>query len=417
MAARLVTSLFLGLLITGCSASHPALQYLDDLDRQDEIRIGEENFSALLQLGGGEYTLDPQLASYVDAIGQRLARASGVGLPWQFTIINSSLPLAWSLPGGKVAISRGLLIELESEAELAAVLAHEIAHAANSHAARAIERGLLIDAALGDVATGSGDAEASVVSVGNLGLQLIAARFSRTAELEADRDGIRYMFEAGFDPTGAIRMQQRLGELGASDSAGLLGSHPDSNSRLQQARASIAALPAAEYAADRSAFLAASAGIRRSEAAYVNYNLAIWSLSQGDIDAAGRQLHDALAVENREARFHALLAEYHARREEFTLAIEEYELAARLEPEYHAIHQGRGLLLLQAGRLEAARESLLRANRLLENAETHEALGDIAVAMHQPNDAIGHYTRAARARSPAGRRAVDKLAALEAATD
>ncbi len=87
--------------------------------------MGTENYAPMLQSEGGAYDVDPVLSQYVQSIGQQLAAASDVSLPYEFTVLNNSVPNAWALPGGKIAINRGLLTELNSEAELAAVLGRD----------------------------------------------------------------------------------------------------------------------------------------------------------------------------------------------------------------------------------------------------------------------------------------------------
>lgn len=392
------------------------------IDRSEEIRIGEENFEPVLQVRGGRYTLDPMLDSYVAQLGMRLARASGAELPWEFAIVNNSLPNAWSLPGGKVAINRGLLVKLESEDQLAAVLAHEIAHAANSHSARAIERGLLLEAAMRALGLGD-EPQDSTVGNGAVGIQIIAARFSQSAEFEADADGMLFMAEAGFDLDGAIELQQMmLREMSRPNNgwqADMTSSHPPSEDRIVASRRIRAELqkelpgPADN---DTSRFESMTRRIRAAEPAYVNYNVAIWELARNNLSAAHDHISKALQIENRDGRFHALHAEYYERIGNIDAALAEYDMARRLEPEYHAIHQGHGLLLKRLGRIDAARDALLRANALLQDAETHEALGDIAVIERRINDAIGHYTLASRSTGIAGDRARKKLHKLEKET-
>ena len=88
-------------------------------------------------MGGGSYTLDPDLTAYVRSVGNKIAKYSNrTHLPYEFVVINDSTPNAWALPGGKIAIHRGLLTELQDESELAAVLAHEIVHADARHSAQ-----------------------------------------------------------------------------------------------------------------------------------------------------------------------------------------------------------------------------------------------------------------------------------------
>jgi predicted Zn-dependent protease len=112
-----------------------------------ELAIGEQQYLPSQQMQGGDYTLDPALTNYVEGVGQKVAAVSDRALPYEFVVLNSSVPNAWALPGGKIAVNRGLLMELQSEAELAAVLGHEIVHAAARHGALAM-RGMLLSALL-----------------------------------------------------------------------------------------------------------------------------------------------------------------------------------------------------------------------------------------------------------------------------
>jgi predicted Zn-dependent protease len=110
----------------------------------DDLALGAQNYAPMVQSQGGAYDVDPALTAYVQGVGKRLAAVSDVALPYEFTVLNSSVPNAWALPGGKIAINRGLLTEMNSEAELAAVLGHEITHAAARHTAQQISRGQIL---------------------------------------------------------------------------------------------------------------------------------------------------------------------------------------------------------------------------------------------------------------------------------
>ena len=145
----IVSGLLLAALITGCAVNPvTGRNELSLLDETQEINLGTNQYGPTQQSQGGPYTADPELSEYVSKVGQRLARVSDRSLPYEFVIIDDSTPNAWALPGGKIGINRGLLVRLNSEAELAAVLSHEIVHAAARHSAKSIERGLLVDGVL-----------------------------------------------------------------------------------------------------------------------------------------------------------------------------------------------------------------------------------------------------------------------------
>ncbi|MCH8073465.1 MAG: M48 family metallopeptidase, partial [Proteobacteria bacterium] len=210
-----------------------------------EIQLGTDNYGYMQQAGGGEYDVDPELTEYVRGVGERLVAASQQlsfterHLPYEFAVLNSSVPNAWALPGGKLAINRGLLTELNSEAELAAVLGHEIVHAAARHSAKQMERSTWLQIGVIGTAILTGDSGYSDLAVGgaNVGAQLLSQSYGRNAELQSDEYGMRYMSEAGYDPQGAIALQQtfvRLSEDRATDwLSGLFASHPPSQERVE----------------------------------------------------------------------------------------------------------------------------------------------------------------------------------------
>ena len=142
---RLIPALaLLALSCAGCSVNPVTGEnQLILVSEAQELQMGAQAYAPTKQSQGGEYDVDPELTRYVQNVGNRLAAVSDRQLPYEFTVLNNSVPNAWALPGGKIAINRGLLTELGSEAELAAVLGHEIVHAAARHSAQQMSRGLL----------------------------------------------------------------------------------------------------------------------------------------------------------------------------------------------------------------------------------------------------------------------------------
>jgi predicted Zn-dependent protease len=143
-----------------------------------ELQIGAENYAPSRQMQGGDFNVEPDLTRYVNDVGQKLAGVSDRKLPYEFTVLNNSVPNAWALPGGKIALNRGLLTQLNSEAELAAVLGHEITHAAARHGAKSMERGMLMQGALVALSLGVRDNQYANLIVGGaqVGAQLVTLR-------------------------------------------------------------------------------------------------------------------------------------------------------------------------------------------------------------------------------------------------
>src|SRR5688500_5880343 len=153
---RIISALLALCLASGCAVNPvTGRNQLSIVSEAQERQIGAEQYSPSQQSQGGQYETDPELTAYVSEVGQRLAAVSDRPLDYEFVVLNNGVPNAWALPGGKIAVNRGLLIELNNEAELAAVLGHEIVHAAAAHGAQAVTRGTLLQGAMvvGAIAT------------------------------------------------------------------------------------------------------------------------------------------------------------------------------------------------------------------------------------------------------------------------
>jgi predicted Zn-dependent protease len=230
---------------TGCS-TNPAtgrLQF-NTMDREEEIRVGEEAMPGLVAEYGGTYP-SPQLAAYVTEIGMKLASqvedADKQALPWEFTVLDSEVINAFALPGGKVFISVGLLREFTSEAELAGVLGHEVGHVTAEHAeermGQAATASVLGQAAVAAASVLGGDpgiTQAASVLVGTGG-QGFLLKFSRDQESEADVLGVRYMIQAGYDPEGLIEVMTILKQASeGGETMEMLSTHPYPETRLKR---------------------------------------------------------------------------------------------------------------------------------------------------------------------------------------
>ncbi|MBU3937569.1 MAG: M48 family metalloprotease, partial [Proteobacteria bacterium] len=115
------------------------------MSEQEEVSLGSKAFPEAIQRMQGEYH-DQRLKEYVTAIGMRLAQVSHrPHLSYSFKVVNDSSPNAFAMPGGNIAITRGLLVALESESQLAAVLGHELGHVTARHSMQNLQRGILLN--------------------------------------------------------------------------------------------------------------------------------------------------------------------------------------------------------------------------------------------------------------------------------
>ena len=214
----------------------------------DEARSGEA--IAATVLGAAPPWRNPAVQSYVNLVGRNLARqAERQDVQWRFAVLDTPSINAMAFPGGIVVVTRGLYALLTSEDELAAVLAHEIAHVNRRHQWKVIQQQKLV--ALAADAVTRGDPERSAKLVADLGTKLIARGLDKSAEFEADRDGMVIAARAGYDSSGLIAVMERLKTLKTGDTALLFSTHPSPQARIEAMTA--AATPAVEAAAEPSA--------------------------------------------------------------------------------------------------------------------------------------------------------------------
>lgn len=397
--------------LAGC-ATNPVTgkSELQLVSRDREISIGEQQYLPAVQSQGGYFITDPDLTRYVSEVGTRVAAASGsTDLPYEFVVVNDSTPNAWALPGGKIGINRGLLMQLENEAELAAVLGHEVVHAAARHGAKAMERAMLLQGAVLLTAVGTRDSDYSNYIVGSaaIGAQLITQRYGRQAELEADLYGMRYMAAAGFDPSAAISLQEKFVQLNAERNTswlnGLFASHPPSEQRVAQNRETYNALSAtvtSDWENGTARYDRAMAYLRSKADAYAAYDQASALAADKEHGVALRRIDKAIELEPKEARFYGLKANVHLSEENYADAVAEYTRAVARDEQYFEYYLGRGVSHSRLGNRSAARADLEKSNQLLPTALATNELGQIALASGDRATAKRYFAEVANTSGP-----------------
>ena len=217
----------------GC-ATNPATgkRQISLVSSGKELEIGRESDPAII----AEYGLydDQAVQRYVNEVGQRLARVSHLpNLTWHFRVLDSPIVNAFALPGGYIYITRGILGYMSSEAQLAGVLGHEIAHVTARHSAEQITRSQLAGIGLlaGAIFV---DAFRPYSGIAQQGIGLLFLKYSRDNETQADELGIEYATKAGYDPRespATYATLKRIGERAGSSLPSFLSSHPDPGDR------------------------------------------------------------------------------------------------------------------------------------------------------------------------------------------
>ena len=403
----------------GCSVNPvTGEKQLSLIGESQELAMGAEQYVPTQQTQGGQFYVDPELTLYVREIGQKMAAVSDrPDLPYEFVVLNSSIPNAWALPGGKIAINRGLLTELGDEAQLASVLGHEIVHAAARHSVQRMQQGMLISAGVAGLGFALSDNEWSGLIMGGaaLGAQLALAQYSQGDELESDHYGILYMKEAGYDPAAAVELQEIFLKLSEGRQSGfidgLFATHPPSAKRVEENRQLARKIGTGGYRG-KDVYDRRMAKLRSLQPAYDAHDKAMELASKGEMKAALDKVNEAIRLLPREAMFYALRGRIYQEQKQDDKASTDFEKAVELYPEMFKYRLYNGLNALRLNNLDKARENLTKANETVPTSIAFLRLGDVAVKQNNRNEAIAYYSKAAEAGGNVAEEAKRKLAVL-----
>lgn len=386
-----------------------------------DIQTGTQNYGPSQQSQGGQYVVDRNLTAYVNQVGRRLAAVSDVpNLPYEFVVLNNDTPNAWAMPGGKLAINRGLLVQLEDEAQLAAVLGHEIVHAAARHGASAKTQQMVVGAGalLAGVAIANKKKEYGALAVGALAVGANAwnAKYSRDHESDSDKYGIKYMSKAGYDPQAAVELQELFVRMFDKQEPGwlegLFASHPPSRDRVAANKAEVAKYPKGG-ARNKEAFQRALSQLKQDKDAYVNYQDAMKAAKAKQYDKALSLVENSIQQQPKENLFWELKGQLLLQKDKNKEAIPALDKAINANPNFFRPYIYRGMAYKELGNSNLAERDLMASQKLLPTQEASEELGDIALAKGDRNTARAYYQQVAAGGGEAGERAKAKLLQIQ----
>ncbi|NCD25395.1 MAG: tetratricopeptide repeat protein [Deltaproteobacteria bacterium] len=227
----------------GCAANPVTGQsQLMLMSEGEEVQIDKVNSPHQFSADYG-VSQDKALGAYVAGVGTRLAKVSHrTQMPYNFNVVNATYINAYAFPGGSIAITRGILAELDNEAELAGLIGHELGHVNARHTAARMSKGKLISGLLGGASLIAGAANQTLGNltgaIGGLGASLLLAKYSREDERQADELGMEYMVKSGHSPQGMVGLMDVLRSMGKSQPSAIeamFASHPMSTERYETA--------------------------------------------------------------------------------------------------------------------------------------------------------------------------------------
>jgi predicted Zn-dependent protease len=186
---------------------------------------------------------DKTLNDYVDRTGKNMAaRTHRTHMPYSFRVVNANYVNAYAFPGGSIACTRGILLSLDNEAELAALLGHELGHVNARHTAEQMSKGMVTQAVIGGLAAAVGTQGAFYGDIasqlGQIGAGALLASYSRDNERQADALGMEYMVQSGYSPQGMVGLMDMLQSIGKHQPSAIelmFATHPMSEERYQTA--------------------------------------------------------------------------------------------------------------------------------------------------------------------------------------
>jgi predicted Zn-dependent protease len=227
-----------GLLVTGCAGSDETGLGIDLVSEEQVQEMGVESWQRIRSETPASD--DPAAQETADRVAGNLLEAAGADPDeWEVVVFQGEEANAFALPGGKIGIYEGMLQAVQNDAQLAAVVAHEIGHLQAAHAEERVSSEVatqgvvqLVSAALQVGNVGYANAIAGALGAGaQYGVLL---PYSRNQELEADRIGLQLMAQAGYDPREALAFWRQIQQQGGAGPPAFLSTHPEAGSRIEQ---------------------------------------------------------------------------------------------------------------------------------------------------------------------------------------
>jgi len=232
-----IFSLFLLFLVLSCATVQDPLTGKPTftlLPPEQEIAIGKKVIPQAINENNGLYP-DEEVQNYIRKIGYKVASKSPRQVDYQFFLVNSKEVNAFALPGGPVFVNRGLVLILDNESELAGVIAHEVGHITARHHAKFLEKtyGMNILLNILAIATSNSQYQQLIMQLAQVSAGLLQLKYSRDQENEADALGVRFTYEAGYDPRGLISTFEKFKSMEKVNAPKWLLTHPLPEDRIK----------------------------------------------------------------------------------------------------------------------------------------------------------------------------------------
>jgi predicted Zn-dependent protease len=375
---------------------------LSFISKEDEIKLDKENSKFQFSNDYGEIQ-DKEINNYINSVGHSLSKVSHRPyMPYSFRVVNAVYVNAYAFPAGSIAITRGMIANLGSEAELAATLGHEIGHVSARHTAKVMSKGLILSGILTGLLVYLSIEDNPFIPLAStaagIGSSLILAKYSRDDERQADRLGMEYMVKALYNPDGMIKLMDLLKNLQKHKPSmieAMFSSHPMSEERYENAKKLKydKYSHASNYKIYKERYMDNTYNIRKTKDAIEKLQNAMTLIAKEKFIEAEDLINKALATIPNDYTALLLMAKCKIYRKQY---IEAYKYASDAKEAYSTEAQAyyiSGLICTKLEKFEEALNDFNTYNKLLPgNPEVlfykgycYDNLGDIS-------DAIKYYT-------------------------
>jgi predicted Zn-dependent protease len=362
-------------MVTGC-ATNPVTgnRQLMLVSESQEIQMDKENSPHQFSSDLGR-TQDTQLNHYLNQVGQDLAASSHrPDMPYSFQAVNATYVNAYAFPGGSIAATRGILLELDNEAELAGLMGHEIGHVNARHTGERMSKGILANLLVTGAAIYAESQDSDWTPLiglgGNIAAGALLAHYSRNDEREADALGMEYMANLGYDPEGMVGLMEVLVGLSEHKPSALetmFSTHPMSDERLATAEetASTKYQSMAGSSLYKERYMDNTARLRRIRDAIESLQDGEEFMTQKQYSKAEGFFQDALRVAPDDYAALVLMSKCQLALNDSREAERYAEKAKSVYPEEAQAHQVSGIAKMGQNRFTAAYEEFDSYDRLL----------------------------------------------------
>ena len=344
------------------------------VSEQDEIAVDRQHAPFQFSADYG-LTQDRKLADYIARTGKKMVPGTHrTQMPYRFEVVNATYVNAYAFPGGTIATTRGILLKMDNEAELASLLGHELGHVNARHTARQMSKAALTQTLVGGASVLAGSQGAGlgdlVGQVGNISAGALLASYSRDNEREADDLGLRYMAAAGYNPDGFEDLMDMLRSLSRHKANAvelLFATHPMSDERYQTAIEAIRNRypDRTGQPVYRERYQDHTAGLRRMADAIEAMQNGEKEMARKRFPAAEKHFLNALKKAPRDYTAHVLMAKCQYMQQRFANATRYARDAGQIYPQEPQAQLIMGVSRINIGQFDQAFDNFERCDRML----------------------------------------------------